>query len=139
MLSNKKIWLMVFLILLGSSLSILLVYTKIDTYCVSFILLVILMPFLATRFLLEDLQSHFQRNQGAVGALIGATTGFFPVTVLITVAIITITSNPIEQTTAYSKLSFGMVIASLVGTWFALMVVSTIAGLIASIRPVKKE
>ena len=141
MSSTKKILLVVILIILFSSLSVWLVYTKVDTYCILYQLLIILMPILTTRFLIDDIQVHFEKNRGAIGAFIGALTGLIPATMLSIVAVGTLesfTATSGEQINATSSNIYYLVSFSFVGIWVILMIISTLIGLIASIRPKKR-
>jgi hypothetical protein len=138
MSANKKIGLVVLLVLLFSALSVWLASSNIDTYCFLFQLQILLMPFLTTRFLLDDIQVYFQKNQGAVGALIGAFTGLVPATLVVVVAITSFVADSGERVTAASKLTFGTIIFAILGGWVILMIISTFIGLISSMRRLKK-
>jgi len=134
---KRKIILILSLVLLVSTTSLLLIYFKIDVYCFSLIFPCIILPFISTRLLIDDLQSHYQKNPGALGAFIGAITGVLPVTVLVFSAIIIIFQSR-GQTLGGYDVSFIFFISSLVGAWFILMILCTFVGLLASIRKINR-
>jgi hypothetical protein len=135
MLNNKKTWIVVALILASSLLSILGLINKItDLSCLTLITTNILIPIIATRTLLRDIQARFQSSPGATGALIGLIAGFIPSTVLISGAIVLYYITSGKQITASSKFAFATFAFSLIAVWIGSIIISAITGLISSIR-----
>ena len=138
MFSNKKIWLIAALLFVFSSLSVGLIYYKIDTYCISFLLIILIMPIISTRFLIGDVQAHFHKNRWTIGALIGVITGSIPATILIIVTILSYSASGGERISTSSKVAYDFMVFSFIGTWFFLLVISAFLGLFASFQPKKK-
>jgi hypothetical protein len=135
MISNRKYWIVVVLVLMASLLSILLlVYSPTNLYCITILFTNILIPVVATRLLQNEVQAHFQSNPAATGALIGVATGFLPAVMVIVGSIILIYVKGGERLTPYSKLAFATITTSLIAEGFGLIIISALAGLISSIR-----
>jgi hypothetical protein len=135
MLNNKKIWIVLALELASSLLSILgLINKTTDLSCLTLITTNVLIPIIATRTLLRDVQARFQSSSGATGALIGLIAGFIPSTVLISCAIVLYYITSGKQFTEYSKFPFLTFASSLIAGWIGSIIVSAITGLISSIR-----
>jgi hypothetical protein len=134
MISYKKYWIVVGLVLISSLLSILLlVYSPGNLYCITILLTNILIPVVATRLLLNETQTRFQSGPGATGALIGFATGLLPAAMVIAGSIILIYVKGGERITPYSKLAFATITTSLVAEGVGLILISAFAGLISSI------
>lgn len=132
---KNKIRLIVVLILIYSMISgLLLIYTTVNLYCLLFLIQNISIPFIATRFLIDDLQKRFSSSSGAIGALIGLVVSIIPTAIMVIIPIVLIYLNGTERATQYNKFVFATMLASGIGIWFVLIILSTLVGLISSIR-----
>ena len=140
MLSRKNIRLIVTLLsvslLLG--LFLLLINTSVELYCISLIITSVLIPIIATRFLLGDIQVYFHSRSRPTGAVIGLITGAIPATEVVITSIISISMKGGDQTAPFGNFAFATVITSFIVGWFCLLILSAITGLLTSIRIQKK-
>jgi hypothetical protein len=140
MIKNKKIMLVLLLIIAYLIISVLLPYfVKVNLVCVLYLIQSILIPIFATRFLISDVKSFYHSSSRAIGPLIGVLSGLIPTTVMILVPIIPLCLNIGKRTDLNSKLTFATFVFAGIVTWLGLIILSAIAGYLTAVRFSKND
>jgi hypothetical protein len=139
MIKNKKILLAILLVVIYCLLGALLIsFVPENSFCVLYLIQSILIPILATRYLIRDITVFYHSNLKRVGPWIGILSGLLPTTLMIFVPIILIYINGGERTDLNSKLAFGTIALSGIVAWLGLISLSAFVGYLTAI-PFSKD